>query len=122
MAYGPGLEERLRELLPHGADAALDCVGSDEALVVSNVLVADRSRIVSIANSTRAAELGIRYIVGSDPESYQYRNSQRQRILELAAQGKLEVPVARTFPLISTDQALQLLRTAHPGGKLALIP
>lgn len=34
--------------------------------MASSALVADRSRIVSIANATRAGELGIRYIVGSD--------------------------------------------------------
>lgn len=122
VAYGPGLEERLRDIAPGGVDAALDCVGTEEALVVSSALVADRTRIVSIANSTRAAELAIRYIVGSDPASHEYRSSQRRRILQLAAEGKLEVPVARTFPLTSAGQALELLRTGHPGGKLALIP
>jgi NADPH:quinone reductase-like Zn-dependent oxidoreductase len=122
VTYGPGLEERLRYLAPGGVDAALDCVGTEEALVVSTALVADRGRTASIANSTRSAELGIRYIVGSDPASYEYRNDQRQRILDLAAQGKLEVPVARTFALAEADQALELLRTGHPGGKLALIP
>ncbi len=122
VTYGPGLRERLRELAPDGVDAALDCVGTDEALDVSLALVSDPSRTVSIANSTRAAELGIRYIVGSDPESYAYRNSQRQRILDLAAQGEIVVPVARTFPLTDAQQALELLRTGHPGGKLALIP
>ena len=122
VAYGPGLQERLRELAPGGIDAALDCVGTDEALTVSLAVVADPSRTVSIANSTRSAELGIRYIVGSDPDSYTYRNNQRQRILNLAAEGQLEVPVARTFALTEAAQAVELLRTGHPGGKLALIP
>lgn len=44
------------------------------------------------ANSTRSVELGIRYIVGSDLASYTYRNNQRQRILDLAAEGELQVP------------------------------
>lgn len=122
VAYGSGLEERLRELVPGGFDAALDCVGTEEALAVSSALVADRTRIVSIANRTHAEQLGIRYIVGSDPASYEFRNSQRQHILELAAQGKLTVPVAQTFPLTDAEQAFALLRTGHPGGKLALIP
>lgn len=122
VAYGSGLEERLRELAPGGIDAALDCVGTEEALTVSVAVVADRSRIVSIANSARSTELGIRYLVGSDPISYAYRNGQRQRILDLAARGELEVPVARIFPLAEAGRALELLRTGHPGGKLALIP
>ncbi len=112
----------MRDLAPGGADAALDCVGTGEALDTSTALVTDRSRIVSIANPTRSGELGVRYVVGSDPASYAYRNSQRHRILDLAAQGRLEVPVARTFPLTEADQALALLRTGHPGGKLALVP
>ena len=122
VAYGPGLQERLRDLAPGGVAAALDCVGTDEALTVSLAMVADQRRTVSIANSTRSAELGIRYIVGSDPASYAYRNNQRQRILDLAAKGELEVPVARTFALTEAPQAVALLRTGHPGGKLALIP
>ena len=122
VAYGPGLEERVRGLAVDGVDAALDCVGTDEALRSSVSLVEDRSRIVSIANPTLSAELGVRYIVGSDPESYQYRNSQRERVLQLAARGDLEVPVARTFPLASAAEAFDLLGTKHPGGKLALIP
>lgn len=122
VAYGDGLEDRLRELAPRGADAALDCVGTEEALATSHNLVADRSRTVSIANPTRAAELGIGHVVGSDPASYEYRSSQRERILQLAARGELTVPVARTFPFIEAEQAFALLRTGHPGGKLSLIP
>lgn len=122
VAYGPGLEERLRILAPDGVEAALDCVGTEEALAVSLDVVANPSRVVSIANSPLSAKLGIRYIVGSDPDSYTYRTNQRERILDLAAQGKLDIPVARTFPLAEAQQALDLLRTGHPGGKLALIP
>ena len=122
VAYGPGLQERLRKLTSEGVDASLDCVGTEEALLVSLDMVADPSRIVSIANKTLSAKLGIRYIVGSDSASYTYRSDHRMRILDLAGQGKLDVPVARTFPLADGQQALDLLRTGHPGGKLALIP
>lgn len=122
VAYGAGLQTRLHTLAPDGYAAALDCVGTEEALESSSALVADRSRIVSIANSTRSGELGIRYIVGSNPASNAYRNSQRDRILQLAACGDLTVPMAQTFSLIEAERAFQLLRTGHPGGKIALLP
>ena len=45
VAYGRGLEERIRRAAPEGVDAAVDTVGVDEALDVSLALVADRRRI-----------------------------------------------------------------------------
>ncbi|MGO7983413.1 hypothetical protein ACC691_36800, partial [Rhizobium johnstonii] len=62
--------ERLRELLPDGADAALDTIGTDEALDASVDLVADRSRIATIAGYERAADLCLRVLScapGGDP-------------------------------------------------------
>src|SRR6478752_2154239 len=49
MAYGPGLQERVGEAAPEGIAAAVDCVGTDDALEVSLALVSDRARIVTIA-------------------------------------------------------------------------
>lgn len=119
--YGPGLEERVREAAPGGVDVALDTVGTDEAVDVSLALVADKSRIVTIA-SPRAEQVGIRRIGGMHPESAAFRAAVRPRLLALAADGKLVIPVARTFPLGEAVEALELLKSGHPGGKLALIP
>lgn len=123
VAYGDGLLERLRE----AADgdpivAALDAVGTDEALDTSLELVADRHRIVTIAAAKRAGELGIRWIAGALPESTRFRDGIRARLIELAAAGSLVVPVARTYPLERAQDAVRELAGGHPGGKLALIP
>lgn len=120
--YGDGLAERVRALAPAGVDAALDCVGTDEAVEVSLALVADRDRIVTIAAHHRAAVDGIRLVAGAQPESAAFRDSVRGRLVQLAADGALLVPVARTFPLVDAPEALALLESGHPGGKLALIP
>lgn len=120
--YGDGLEQRVRELLPHGAAAALDCVGTDEAVDVSLALVADRSRIVTIVAGQRSERQGIRAIAGRMPASAAFRNEVRPRLVRMAAEGRLEVPVARTFPLEDAVEALTLLKSGHPGGKFALIP
>ncbi|HEX6934102.1 MAG TPA: NADP-dependent oxidoreductase, partial [Streptosporangiaceae bacterium] len=45
VAYGPGLAARVGAVAPGGVTAALDLVGTDEAVDVSLELVADRARI-----------------------------------------------------------------------------
>lgn len=121
VVYGDGLEQRVRSLAPDGIAAALDCVGTDEAVDVSLALVDDRSRIVSIAAFERAEEEGYRVIGGAMPDSARYRDEIRGSLVALAATGDLVVPVAKTFPFEEAPAALELLATGHPGGKLALV-
>jgi NADPH:quinone reductase-like Zn-dependent oxidoreductase len=120
--YGDGLEARLEELAPDGFAAALDAVGTDEAIDVSLALVEDRERIVTIAAMARGQEEGIQVIGGAMPASAAFRDAARAGLIELAAAGELVVPLARTFPLDRAPEALAFLRTGHPGGKLVLIP
>jgi NADPH2:quinone reductase len=122
VAYGDGLEQRVRELAPDGVDVAVDTVGTDEAIDVSLALVADRDRIVTIAAAPRAQKEGFHAIGGTMPASARYRDEVRAHLLELAGSGELVVPIARTFPLKDGVEALELLKGGHPGGKLALIP
>lgn len=120
--YGDGLEERVRDLLPEGPVAALDCVGTDQAVDVSLALVSDRSRIVTIAAAHRAEREGFPAIAGRMPASAAFRDRVRPHLVRLAAEGLLEVPVARTFPLEDAIEALTLLKSGHPGGAFALLP
>jgi NADPH:quinone reductase len=122
VAYGPGLADRVRDAAPEGIAAAIDTVGTDEAVDVSIELVADRDRVVTIAAMGRAGETGIRSVGGRSPDSAGFRAAVRPRLIQLAGAGELVVPVARTFPLAEVKQALDLLMTGHPGGKLALVP
>jgi NADPH:quinone reductase-like Zn-dependent oxidoreductase len=114
VAYGPGLVSRL----PASVDAALDCIGTPEAVTVSQAL-APHARIVTIAAPESS---GLRRIAGAMPESKAYRDSVRASLVDLAGSGALRVPMARTFPLADAPAAVDLLRTGHPGGKLALLP
>ncbi|MBO9627431.1 MAG: NADP-dependent oxidoreductase [Microbacterium sp.] len=119
--YGAGLEERVRDAAHGPIVAALDAVGTDEAIDVSLALVSDRRRIVTIA-SPRAEAEGIRAIAGSRPDSARFRDEVRAELIALAQNGDLVVPVARTLPLAEAPEALRLIATGHPGGKIALIP
>ena len=122
VVYGDGLEQRVRGLAPDGVVAALDCVGTDEAVDVSLALVADRDRVVTIAAPARAGAEGFRAIGGAMPASAAFRDGERARLVELAGSGRLVVPVARTFALADAVEAAALLQQQHPGGKLALVP
>jgi NADPH:quinone reductase-like Zn-dependent oxidoreductase len=119
VAHGDGLLERLSS---YSFAAALDCVGTDEAVDVSLALVPDRSRVVTIAAPARASAEGFVALGGTQQASKEYRDSVRASLVSLAAAGELEVPMARTFPLTDALAAVDLIRTGHPGGKIALIP
>ncbi|HEY6760291.1 MAG TPA: NADP-dependent oxidoreductase [Baekduia sp.] len=121
VAYGDGLEARVRELAPDGVDVAVDTVGTDEAVDVSLALVADRRRIVSVAAARRAEADGFRHVGGMNPASAAYRDAIRPELIALAAGGELAVPMARTVPFEEAPAALELLSGGHPGGKLALV-
>jgi len=120
--YGPGLEDRVREAAVAGVDAAVDTVGVDEAIDVSLALVSDRRRIVSTAAFGRAARDGFQTIGAANPNSGPFRAAARQTILDLAAHGKLIVPIGATFSLSDAPRAVEALAGRHPYGKLALVP
>ncbi|MCS5495796.1 NADP-dependent oxidoreductase [Cnuibacter physcomitrellae] len=103
------------------ATVALDTVGGAEGLDAAVALVADRSRIATIADFERGAALGIRLLgsgPGADPGAA-LRNAARAPLVALAAQGALTVTVAATYPLASAADALTL---PHAPGKVALLP
>jgi NADPH:quinone reductase-like Zn-dependent oxidoreductase len=122
VGYGAGLEGRVGRAAPEGIAAALDCVGTDQAADVSLALVSDPVRIVTIAAKQRGAEVGIRVIGGDLPDSAAFRDKIRAHRVQLAAEGRIEVPMARTYPLERALDAMELLRSRHPGGKVALLP
>jgi NADPH:quinone reductase len=122
--YGDGLADRVRELAPDGVDAALDLVGTDEAVDVSLELVADRQRIATIAAFGRAGAEGIRALgggPGADPGT-DLRDAARLDLAEAAGTGRLEVVVAGAFRLEEVAAAHRQGMAGHTHGKLVLVP
>ena len=122
VAYGPGLAERVSALAPQGVDAALDLVGTDEAVDTSLRLVADRGRIITIAAFARAAREGIALLgggPGADPGTA-IRSAARSELARLAGLRRLRVLVAATFPLVEAGKAHRLQMSSHPAGKIVL--
>jgi NADPH:quinone reductase-like Zn-dependent oxidoreductase len=117
--YGPGLADRVRAIgVP---DAALDLVGTDEALDTSVELVADRTRIATIVGFARAGELGIAALTGADG-GQAIRDGARPELIKLAAAGQLKVTVDKVFPLADAADAHRYLQTGHANGKVVLVP
>ena len=124
VAYGEGLLERIRALTPDGVDAAIDTVGTDEAIDVSVALVADRDRIATIANARRGLELGLRVLggaPGADP-GVEIRSAARMELVRRVEAGTLSVRVAATYPLTRAADALRRLAVGHTHGKIILVP
>lgn len=122
IGYGAGLLERARTAAPGGYAAAIDLVGTDEAIDTSLALV-PADRVVSIAAFGRAGD-GITLIgggPGADPGT-ELRNGARAELAELAGRGELVVTIDRTYPLAEAGAAHDYLRTGHARGKVILLP
>ncbi|WP_228004746.1 NADP-dependent oxidoreductase [Amycolatopsis sp. YIM 10] len=120
--YGDGLLDRLRTAAPSGVDRVLDAAGTDEAIEASLQLVAAPAHIVS-AVALGQAGTGIRLIgggPGADPGT-EIRAEAWRTLLPLAAQGRLEVPISRTYPLSEAAAAHELVASGHPRGKVVLV-
>ncbi|WP_035805626.1 NADP-dependent oxidoreductase [Kitasatospora mediocidica] len=113
VAYGEGLAERVRALAPQGVDAAYDLVGGD-AVEVSLGLVADPSRIASVANHEVLAAGGHYVFVRAD-------GADLAALGELVETGKVRVTVASTFPLAQAASAQALSAEGRTRGKIVLM-
>jgi NADPH:quinone reductase len=124
VAYGDGLAARVRAAAPGGVTAALDLIGTDEAVDVSIELVADRRRIATIAAFGRAPGLGIQLLgggPGADPGD-EIRAAARTQLTSAAAAGELRVFVARTYPLDDAAAAHRDILGGHTTGKIVMLP
>jgi NADPH:quinone reductase-like Zn-dependent oxidoreductase len=123
VVYGEGLADRVRALAPDGVDAAIDAVGTDEAIDVSLELVPNRSRIATIAAFGRAQAEGFKALgggPGADPGT-EIRDAARFELVELVERGELTVD-ARAFPLADVAAAHEAGIAGRADGKLVLVP
>jgi NADPH:quinone reductase-like Zn-dependent oxidoreductase len=113
VAYGEGLLDRIRKAAPDGVGFALDGAGGD-ALAVSLDLIADRSRILTLVEHGRAAELGIRVTPAS-------RSAVRlAELTGLHTQGRLRIHVRAAYPLERAADAHRDVESRHGRGKVVL--
>ena len=115
VVYGPGLADRVREVAGPGVDAAFDTAGTEDALAASVELVADRSRIGTVAAGADVERYGIRRM------STRRSAGQLRELIELTEDGRLRVFVQRTFGLEQAHEAYKELDGGHVRGKLVFL-
>jgi len=124
VAYGPGLAARVSAHARSGVTAAIDTVGTPEALDISVALVADRQRIATIANFAHGAVLHVQLLgngPGADPGT-EIRAAARQKLVDLVIAGKLDVRVAATYRMADVAKAHRAGIAGHARGKMILLP
>lgn len=113
VAYGDGLEDRVREIAPGGITAVVDFVGGvlDQSLAL---LGEDHgNRLVSIADSD-VEEHGGRWVwVRPDGGRLHY-------LLEKVSEGAVSVHIDRTFSLAEAAEALEVSKSGEANGKLVI--
>jgi NADPH:quinone reductase-like Zn-dependent oxidoreductase len=115
--YGDGLAEALTAAAPDGIDAFIDLFGPDYVQLAVDLGI-PRDRIETIISFQKAQELGTKS-AGSEGAST------REVLTEMAdhvASGRIEIPVAATYPLDRVRDAYAELERRHTRGKIVLIP
>jgi NADPH:quinone reductase-like Zn-dependent oxidoreductase len=121
-SYGEGMVERVRELAGGPVDLALD-TGPVSGVLPDLVRIVgdDPRRVFTIVDFAAAAKLGTRYTFGAG-ETRRARYDVLDELVQRAAEGKLTIPIARTFALEDWRAALDLSQSGHARGKLLLLP
>lgn len=115
--YGEGQDERLRQAADGQLDAFIDTFGGGyvDLAVKLGVPV---ERINTIIDFDAVARLGVH----SEGTHSHPSAAVLGELARLVADGELEVPIARTFPLDEVRAAYAQLADRHTHGKLVLIP
>ena len=114
VVYGGGLVDRVRAVAPDGIDAVFDAAGQG-ALPDSIELRGGTSRIVTIADPA-AFGLGVPFSSGAARDADALAEAARQ-----AADGRLRLTVAETYPLEEAPAAHAVMDTGHGRGKIVLL-
>jgi NADPH:quinone reductase-like Zn-dependent oxidoreductase len=116
VSYGDGVADRIRQAAGH-VDAFIDTVGADYVDLALALGIAPK-RIDTIANFAAVKAHGVQAEgngAGASPQVL-------AELASLIAAGRLEVPIAATYPLADVRAAYTELARGHTHGKIVLLP
>jgi NADPH:quinone reductase-like Zn-dependent oxidoreductase len=115
VAYGKGLADRIRKIVPDGVDAFIDAHG-DGNVDVALALGVAKDRINTIADFAARQ----RHHVKADGMSTVQPRETLIELARLVAAGELKIPVYATYPLEQVRAAYERLGKGHGLGKIVL--
>lgn len=117
VVYGEGQADRIREASKGKVDAFIDTFGQGYVKLALELGVpADR------INTIIDFEAAGKYKVKADGSAKAATAEVLAQLVELIAAGKLEIIIAKTFPLTQVREAYAELEQRHTHGKIVLIP
>jgi NADPH:quinone reductase-like Zn-dependent oxidoreductase len=116
VAYGEGMDGRVRALAPDGVGLALDVAGSG-VLPELIELAGGTGHVITIADFAGAREHGVRFSSGDAGRAVHALGE----IGELIESGRFSIPVARTFLLADVAEAHRAGEQGRVRGKLVLL-
>jgi NADPH:quinone reductase-like Zn-dependent oxidoreductase len=117
VSYGDGVEQRIREAAGGRIDAFIDTYGSGYVDLAIDIGVPPE-RIDTIIDYEAAARHGAKTAGGAEVASAQVLSE----LAQLVSDGKLEIPIARAYPLEQVRDAYRELEQRHTLGKIVLHP
>jgi NADPH:quinone reductase-like Zn-dependent oxidoreductase len=117
VAYGDGLAQRIRDAAGGRVDAFIDTFGSGYVDLAIELGVAPQ-RIDTIIDRDAAERHGVK----TDGTAAAASADTLAELARLIAEGRLEVPIARVYPLTEVRAAYRELERRHTLGKIVLAP
>jgi NADPH2:quinone reductase len=117
VTYGEGVMQRILEATPDGIDAFIDLYGPEYVELAVDLDVPPE-KIETIIAFEKAQEVGAKAEGSSDATTPEILGE----MAELVAAGKIEVPIAATYPLDEVREAFEQLEDGHTLGKIVLLP
>lgn len=118
VTYGEGVEDRIRDAAPEGKiDAFFDTHGGGYVKIAVDLGVA-RERIDTIADFEAGPAYGVQ-MVGTAAAATAEAIAELAQLID---DGKLEIPIARVYPLEQVRDAYRELEKRHTRGKIVLEP
>jgi NADPH:quinone reductase-like Zn-dependent oxidoreductase len=117
IAYGGGVVERISEAGDGHVDAFIDTFGGGYVEMAISLGVAPE-RINTIIDRTAAQKYGTK----NDGNAAAASADVMAELVGLIAEGRLEIPIAKTYPLAEAREAYRDLEQRHTLGKIVLKP